>query len=545
MLPANFIPDAAQWTKAFLPLVMLFLMLAPSIGLHAQATDLHGAATQLTKKLHEDPDVQKITGEHIVIAPFENINGKGDAVPRILQEMLTTSFIKAKHFKVLERDQLQSALDELHFQLSDLADPAKAKKIGKLAGATYVLLGSISDTGGTTTINARIVSIESGESVAAEDMDIKTADGTSSVGGLNPSSNPATTTATSDTPQTVTITKPETPAVDLNAKATSVSAGQYIGQKNDFGLLGGTKFQIAWRESLGQQPVYSFSAGDIFGDGTKRLVTCTQNSAGNACIRVLKLEDGRFKQTWESEGVSWRTLGGDYLRVSPDGSYLRVSQEPHQPAIVSLSHPYRQSNAWQWDGTNFSSQVAPKFETSVIEWLPNKPLTYLGKDNRAVGVSHLNDHTFQGFYNQQDWDGAITTADLDGDGMLEIAEVAPSATKTDGKPIEVYSLTGLRKAVTLEFYGNRLTTWNSTAFKHPFLVAIQDTADADGKPNGGYIYFIQWNGESYERVWKSNQIDDQIIDMQVCDPKGEGKSGLVILSADKKGYYLTKIVHVN
>ncbi len=124
-------------TNRYSQIALAFVLLGGVFGhvsaASAQAATLHDAAAQLTKELNDDPDVQKITGEHIVIAPFENINGKGDAVPRILQEMFTTDFIKAKHFKVLERDQLQSALDELHFQLSDLADPAKAKKIGKLA----------------------------------------------------------------------------------------------------------------------------------------------------------------------------------------------------------------------------------------------------------------------------------------------------------------------------------------------------------------------------------------------------------------------------
>ena len=520
--------------------VLLFVFIGAAVVDNAQATDLHDAAAQLTKKLNDDPDVGKIIGEHIVIAPFENINGKGDAVPRILQEMLTTAFIKAKHFKVLERDQLQSALDELHFQLSDLADPAKAKKIGKLAGATYVLLGSVSDTGSSTSINARIVSIESGESVAAEDVDIKAGDAASDVGGLNPASNPLTT-STEIIPPT-TAPKLQTPAIDLNAKATSTSAGEYIGQKNNFGLLGGTKFQIAWRESLGQQPVNSFSAGDLLGDGTRRLVIYSQIPTGLSCVRVLKWENGDFKQTWESKHV------GNY-----DLSYLRTSVDLRKPAMISLStsdydpgvspginFAYGHGNqvsVWMWDGTTFAPQNTQQFTSRIIEWLPTRSLTYLGIDGYPdVKINDLVDGTSKVVMSTL-YNSAVTVADLDGDGKLEVAKVEPSHTTSDGWPIEVYSLTGLRKAVTIEGYGLCLTTWNPTAFKYPFLVAK--------KFNSGCIYFLQWNGESYERVWKSNQMDDQIIDMQVCDPKGEGKTGLVVLSTDKKGYYLTKIVHVN
>ena len=172
--------------------------------------------------------------------------GKGDAVPRILQEMFTTDFIKAKHFKVLERDQLQSALDELHFQLSDLADPAKAKKIGKLAGAAYVLLGSISDTGSSTSINARIVSIESGESVAAEDEDIKTGDAPLAGEGLNPSLTAPTPPATAPTDNP--------PAIDLNANATPTTAGQFTGKKDNFGVAGRYRVQDRLARRFRQRP---------------------------------------------------------------------------------------------------------------------------------------------------------------------------------------------------------------------------------------------------------------------------------------------------
>ena len=137
-------------------------------------------------------------------------------------------------------------------------------------------------------------------------------------------------------------------------------------------------------------------------------------------------------------------------------------------------------------------------------------------------------------------------ANFDG---AEKTEIATAVYKRDSQalaePIEIFSSNGLRKAVTSKKYGDKLAVWNPTEFKYPFLVAMRNTFDADGNASGGYVYFIQWNGESYEEVWKSNRIDDSVIDMQVCDPKGEGKPGLVILSADKKGCYLTKIVHVN
>jgi hypothetical protein len=53
---------------------------------------------------------------------------------------------------------------------------------------------------------------------------------------------------------------------------------------------------------------------------------------------------------------------------------------------------------------------------------------------------------------------------------------------------------------------------------------------------------IQWDGEAYSEVWKSDRQSNEIIDMSVGDPKNEGKEGLLILSKENKSFYLTKIV---
>lgn len=528
----------------FHPVLLTLVTLLASINCgsvaYAQATDLHDAAAQLTKKLNDDPDVQKIIGEHIVVAPFENINGKGDAVPRILQEMFTTDFIKAKHFKVLERDQLQSSLNELHFQLSDLADPAKAKKIGKLAGAAYVLLGSISDTGNSTSINARIVSIESGESVAAEDEDIKTGDAPLAASGLNPALGPAPS-PDSALPVIAPALQSDAPApIDLNANANSISAGQFTSKKDNFGLLGGTKFQIAWREDLGKDQVLSFAAGDVLGNGSSRLVLGELNN-----LSIEKWADNHFVQTWVDN------YGSD------SSTFVRILPQIKAPAYILYSDwDHTQSIFWLWDGNNYIRHDVDRSDANIM-YISDTIVSSLGNlvgeyytpsfksglikvvTNGSKSVlDRISEHGFTSSIHSSD----IVAADFDGDGKVELAMAQSTDVKLPGKPIEIYSLEGVRKATTTKGYGERLAVWNPFASKHPFLIACRNSVDTDGKPNGGFVYFIQWNGESYDEVWKSNQIGDAVIDMQVCDPKGEGKPGLVVLSKQKDDYYLTKIV---
>ena len=537
-------------TNRYLQIVLAFVLLGGGVGpisaASAPVTTLHDAAAQLTKELNGDPDVQKIIGERIVIAPFENINGKGDAVPRILQEMFTTDFIKTKHFKVLERDQLQSALTELHFQLSDLSDPAKAKKIGKLVGAAYVLLGSISDTGTSTSINARIVSIESGESVAAEDEDINTSDAPLAASGLNPALTTSAPPATAPTDNT--------PAIDLNANATPTTAGQFTGKKDNFGLLGGTGFKIAWREDLGKDPVYAFSAGDVLGDGTTRFVEymASQDRTDTSFLRISKWEDGNLSQKWQSENFPCDT-STNYI--------VCVSHTEHKPGFITLStaepafYGHAVPMAWRWDGSTYSNassdaSYSNTLRDPVLGWLssfeflstdwPYFVLRSVDKGVETPTSSNPPSLSFACGINGRST-GIPTAGYFDGHGSVEVATPEVSDIKQDGSTIGIWGTNG-RRAVTTKKYGGRLTTWNPAASKYPYIVARKNPANEQGESNGGFVYFIRWNGENYDEVWHSNKIDDEVIDMQVCDPKSEGKAGLVILSRQDKNYFLTKIV---
>lgn len=507
--------------------ILLCCMLL-TVGLEsalAGQTGLREVAAKLVQDMVSDADVAKLKGEKIVVAEFENINGKGDAVPRILQEMLTTAFIKDKHFKVVERAQLEKALRELQISSSGLIDPDNAKKIGKMLGAGYMVMGSISETSGEVSIDARIVSIESGESVTAADATVSGAGGTSSA-------------APNAKPQ-----------VDLTQQANTNSAGQTVGSVENFGLLGGTKFKVAWRESLGSTPIYAFASGDVTGDGVPRLMALSELGTDGSSLVVFKWLNGAFKRTWTDAGLFTSFRGPQHL-------YLHVLRPTSGGNWICASSDSEGSRVWKWDGTNYAS-------SSVGGWWVVM-YTDTAKPTRIVGLKkNLDDypHLFlsevsldgKGLPNwaesekpAQRWVGwhesTCVATDLDGDGKMEFA-VVESTDSAEGKPIEFLALDGTRKSVTANGYGCRLSVWRPGSLKTPYLVARKTSKDENGKPDGGYIYFLQWNGETYEEAWKSNKLDDRVVDIQVCDPKGEGKDGLVVLTADKKdNMYLTKIV---
>lgn len=515
--------------------VFLAVLVLSAYPAHAQ-TGLREVANKLVKDMVADPDAAKLQGEKLLVAEFGNINGKGDAVPRILQEMLTTAFVKDKHFRVVERAQLEKALTELKISSSGLIDPDNAKKIGKMLGAAYMVVGSISEIGGNVSIDARIVAIESGESVTAADATL----------GDNSTSAPSAQTSGAG------------PTIDLSQTSNTNSAGQMVGSAENFGLLGGTKFRIAWRENLGSTPICAFAVGDVTGDGFPRLVGCEDNTTTwESRLVVSKWADGRFKRTWsDGEGCGDprdRNIGNGPIT-------LLVMRLPDASVRIMAHYPSRSSRdlaLWRWDGTTYARKDQESFgrltysvpeSSRVVAWygLGVEKEVIIGTltvkaDGTLAWGDDRKDTGVQPFTPYDERSDCVA-ADLDADGKPEIAVSVIFDNYSGDQPIQIFAIGGERKFMTESGYGYGLSVWQPGGLKTPYLVARKNSKDENKKPNGGYIYFLQWNGETYEEIWKSNKLDDKVVDVKVCDPKGEGKMGLVVLTSDKKGMYLTKIV---
>ncbi|HUT99083.1 MAG TPA: OmpA family protein [bacterium] len=78
-------------------------------------------------------------------------------------DILRTEIINTGKFRVIERAQLARVMEEHAFQLSGLVDASTVAELGKLVGADFVALGSLSVIGGTYTISLRFISVETAE----------------------------------------------------------------------------------------------------------------------------------------------------------------------------------------------------------------------------------------------------------------------------------------------------------------------------------------------------------------------------------------------
>ena len=118
-------------------------------------------------------------------------------------------------------------------------------------------------------------------------------------------------------------------------------------------------------------------------------------------------------------------------------------------------------------------------------------------------------------------------ADFDGDGQIEVAVVKLPKLNGDsaghGNSISIYSVGGVRKAVTQAVYDGCIAAWKPETVQTPYLVAAKGHHDESGGAEGASVCLIKWNGKDFNEVWESDRIDDEVLEMKVCDPEERGR----------------------
>jgi len=99
--------------------------------------------------------------DRVAVLDFESIPPNQN-LARSVSEILRTELVNLKNYEVVERASLQKILSEQKLQLSDALDEKNAVRVGKLAGAQLVVIGSIVKIGQTYTLNSRFIDVETG-----------------------------------------------------------------------------------------------------------------------------------------------------------------------------------------------------------------------------------------------------------------------------------------------------------------------------------------------------------------------------------------------
>ena len=108
----------------------------------------------------------------IAVLDFDGI-GISQPEATALSNRLRNELFRLGRFEVVDRGMMENILSEQDFQQAGCTSNDCLVEVGKLLGAQQMVGGSISKVGGTFTVSARLVDVETGKVLNVSDFDIK------------------------------------------------------------------------------------------------------------------------------------------------------------------------------------------------------------------------------------------------------------------------------------------------------------------------------------------------------------------------------------
>ena len=159
----------------------LLAPLAASLLLYACSSTAPSPQAPAAKNLGEGIEdlsrqiIGEMSGQQkstLAVIEFSDLDGRTNTMGKLLSEELITNLYKTQKFQVIERNLLKKLLKEIKMDMSGMVDGSSAKELGKLAGADAICSGTITDLGETIRVNARLISVETGNIFGAASTQI-------------------------------------------------------------------------------------------------------------------------------------------------------------------------------------------------------------------------------------------------------------------------------------------------------------------------------------------------------------------------------------
>jgi TolB-like protein len=128
---------------------------------------LRTLAAEITREFLEGQE-QLLFRVKLGVAEFsaESERASSNSVAPLVTALLTEELGESTVFTVIERRDMAALLEEIEFNLSDLAAPGAAAQVGQLEGVDVLLLGSVNGAGEDYLVTARLVEVAGGRVLA-------------------------------------------------------------------------------------------------------------------------------------------------------------------------------------------------------------------------------------------------------------------------------------------------------------------------------------------------------------------------------------------
>ncbi|MCX5787798.1 MAG: DUF4384 domain-containing protein [Elusimicrobia bacterium] len=110
----------------------------------ARAKDIEKAANRLARDLRDGTSIKSLS---VAVLPFTDAEDRADELGAVLSDFLIAGLQKDRRFTFLDRKYLSAVVKEARLGQIGIGDPSTAVELGKITGATYLLLGQTHPAG--------------------------------------------------------------------------------------------------------------------------------------------------------------------------------------------------------------------------------------------------------------------------------------------------------------------------------------------------------------------------------------------------------------
>ena len=496
--------------------------------------------------------------KQIAIVPFK-INADKDVgfLRDGIYDMLSSRLYKEGEVEVIGRPQVEKTIASVAGGFTE----AKARDIGKLMGADYLLYGSLTVLGNSISVDSKMVDVSGAKPVLSffeqsEDaggivtrVNQMAAEINDKIFGRAPAARAATPAAAPQGSSAQPADPTAHPEKMFKQQGGVVGEGRESPFATDEG--GGREFspQI-WRSPTISQVLNGLALGDVDGDGKVETVLITPQS-----VLIYRYDQKRFFKVAEIEnkGVN---IGVDVADINGNGV----------PEIIvtsmSFSRKAMDSFALEWDGKGFKRIVEGANWFYRVSASPDRGKVLLGQEHRSEAPfsGRVFEMTWRAAQYEPDVDvlpanrdvnvlGVMLSGVVEGQRETVVAMDSTDRIKVfEGAGKELWKSTDRYGGSTL-YYAGKITDVGEVERPLYLPTRLLPLQSKDGKPriltvknhdimgavrlekfrayNDSQIMAMYWDGLGLAQDWRTRKLTGCIRDFAVGDFNNDGKDELV------------------
>ena len=496
--------------------------------------------------------------KQVAIVPFK-INADKDVgfLRDGIYDMLSSRLYKEGEVEVIGRPQVEKTIASVAGGFTE----AKARDIGKLMGADYLLYGSLTVLGNSISVDSKMVDVSGAKPVLSffeqsEDaggivtrVNQMAAEINDKIFGRAPAARAAAPAAAPQGSSAQPADPTAHPEKMFKQQGGVVGEGRESPFATDEG--GGREFspQI-WRSPTISQVLNGLALGDVDGDGKVETVLITPQS-----VLIYRYDQKRFFKVVEIEnkGVN---IGVDVADINGNGV----------PEIIVTSMSYTRkamaSFALEWDGKGFKRIVEGANWFYRVSASPDRGKVLLGQEHRSEAPfsGRVFEMTWRAAQYEPDVDvlpanrdvnvlGVMLSGVVEGQRETVVAMDSSDRIKVfEGAGKELWKSTDRYGGSTL-YYAGKITDVGEAERPLYLPTRLLPLQSKDGKPriltvknhdimgavrlekfrayNDSQIMAMYWDGLGLAQDWRTRKLTGCIRDFAVGDFNNDGKDELV------------------